>query len=522
MSEQPFPLTHALEYAAVAFSCTDMSGVMTYVNPAFLSLWECERSDAVGKNIKEFLDNEHKGEELLRKARENGTWTGEMTISTKSGQKLNILFSASVVKDDKQAPAGFANTIFDITKRRQAEQNVKTTNRKLEETLTELRSTQQQLIDHERQRALTTMVSGIAHDFNNALSPIQGFSSMLVEQPDMLKNQDKALHYLKHIQQAADHATETIRRMRKFYRPREQDAFTSIDLNKVVKDAVSVTRLMWKEEAQASGKNIDIHTELGDIPCIEGNEAELNEILTNLIFNAVDAIPDEGTIRITTSMQEENVLLLVSDTGMGMSEETKQRCLDPFYSTKGPDGSGLGLAVLQGIIQRHLGDFTVESEEAKGTSFRILFPPSENEEDQESSAFVQNTSGFPSLTILIVEDKESQREFLKELLEHQGHIADVTCHGAQALEYFNKDRYDAVITDRATPQMNGDQLAAEIKSIAPEKPLIMLTGFGDMMEVNEGRTENIDKIISKPLTKEKLNAAFEQLLNQAANVHHAR
>jgi len=381
----------------------------------------------------------------------------------------------------------------------------------LQQALSDLRKSEQQIVEHERQRALTTMASGIAHDFNNALSPIQGFSSMLLESPDLLEDRDKAVRYITNIYKAASNAAQTVRRLRKFYRPRENDVFKNVDLNSVVNDAVSMTAPRWQQEAAAVSKNIDVKTHLDEIPDISGNEGELNEVLTNLIFNAVDAITDtaDGAIEISTYSDNDSVVLKFSDNGKGMSETTKQWCFDPFYSTKGPDGSGLGLATIQGIIQRHNGDIEVESKEGEGTTFRMTFPKAEQVDSETEGIEQQQLS---HLKILIVEDDKSQQEMLEEMLKTAGHTTDVASDGIEALKRFNADWYDAIITDRAMPSMGGDELATKIKATVPEKPVIMLTGFGDMMEATHEQPQTVDHLICKPVTTTKLRDALSKVL----------
>ena len=365
----------------------------------------------------------------------------------------------------------------------------------------ELKQRQQQLVEQERQRALTTMVSGIAHDFNNALSPIQGFSQILLDNPKMLDDREKTLQYLDCINKSAKGAAETIRRMRKFYRPNEETNLIRIDLNSIIQEAVSITEPRWKEEAKAAGKEIEIKTHLADNAMVKSNEAELNEVLTNLIFNAVDAMPNGGVIRIATMHGDSSVVLAFSDNGMGMSEETKNKCFDPFYTTKGAEGSGLGLATIQGIIQRHEGEMTVESTEGEGTTFRMTLPVAESSGETETQ---EDSRQVRPLQILVAEDEESQREMLSDLLTGEGHRVDVATDGVKALEQFNAGWYDLIITDRAMPDMGGDQLAKRVKKKAPGKPVVMLTGFGDMMDAAGEKSETVDAVLSKPVTKEKL------------------
>ncbi len=376
----------------------------------------------------------------------------------------------------------------------------------------ELRKARQHQIEHERHRALAEMASGIAHDFNNALSPIQSYAELLLENPEKLDERERALRYLRHIQRSASTATETVRRMRKFYQPREEENFLPVDLDYVVREVVSITQPRWKEEAKAAGKDVKLSTELNAAGEVVGNEAELHEMLTNLIFNAVDAIPDQGTISIRTYPAEDaHVVLEVSDDGMGMSEETRQKCLDPFYTTKGPQGSGLGLSTLQGVVQRHGGELRVESVEGEGTTFRIRLPLREQVEE-EGDVGTSQADNVGSLKILAVEDEPSQREVLEEILALEGHRVHLAADGKEGFEKIREDSYDLMITDRAMPGMNGDQLAAKVKEQKPDQPVVMLTGFGDMMEAGNDYPRNADYLMKKPFSRDSLRKAIRLML----------
>ena len=386
-----------------------------------------------------------------------------------------------------------------ITQRKLAELELK-------QALDDLRKAREQHVEHERHRALAEMASGIAHDFNNALSPIQSFSALLLEQPEKLQDQDKALRYLRHIQDSASAAAETVRRMRKFYKPKEESTLGPVDLDHLIEEVVAVTEPRWKEEAKASGKSISITTDLKASSQVLGNEADLHEMLTNLIFNAVDAVPERGTIDMRTRQEEPWVVMEVSDNGVGMPEETRQKCLDPFYTTKGPSGSGLGLSTLQGVVQRHQGELRIESTEGEGTTFSIRLPLAQPSDGQSREA--EQVPSVGKLRILAVEDEPMQQEVLADLLADEGHEVDVASDGAEGLSAFRENTYDVVITDRAMQEMSGDELAGKIKETAPGQPVIMVSGFGDIMDALNERPYGVDCLISKPFTRSSLRNAL--------------
>jgi signal transduction histidine kinase len=214
------------------------------------------------------------------------------------------------------------------------------------------------------------MASGIAHDFNNALAVILGYSELLLHRPGVLADQEKATRYLKMMNTAAQDAGNVVNRLREFYRFRDAgEVFAPVDINQLVTSAVGLTKPKWQAQAQASGRTIEVKTAPGTVPLVAGNESELREALTNLIINAVDAMPHGGTITLRTFTDGPLVCLAVTDTGTGMTEETRRRCLEPFFSTKGASGTGLGLSMVYGtVVQRHQG--TIDIETARGAAPR--------------------------------------------------------------------------------------------------------------------------------------------------------
>ena len=397
----------------------------------------------------------------------------------------------------------------EITGRREAEERVR-------EAYDKLRETRRQIMDQERQRALSQMASGIAHDFNNALSPIRGYAELLLQSPEKMTDSGTVKRYLEDMKKAADQAAETVRRMRKFYRPAEEWEHEPLNVTEVVQEAIDMTRPRWKQEAQAEGMTIEMDSDLQPVPPVKGNASELHEMLTNLIFNAVDAMEEDGRIRLTTAEEDQGVIIEVSDTGKGMDEETLQHCMDPFYTTKAGTGTGLGLSITQGIARRHGGDIEVESEPGKGTTFRIILPRcqevAQERDTPEEATGKEAQMQKRALELLVVEDDETQRNMMSEILEDVGHNVDVAADGTEGLKKFSNHWYDAVLTDRAMPRVGGDQLSSMIKDEAPNKPVIMLTGFGDMMEATGEKPEHTDAVISKPVSREKLNRALKRAL----------
>jgi signal transduction histidine kinase len=380
----------------------------------------------------------------------------------------------------------------------------------LEKTLTELRQTQQQVIQQERMRALGTMACGIAHDLNNGLSVILGYGDMLLADPERFLLNSKARSYLEELVLAGCDNAKMVERLREFYRPRAtREHRQAVDLNDVIEQAISRTAPKWQSEADAAGATIHIEKDLGEIPLICGAPDELREVLTNLIFNAVDAMPRGGRILFRTRAVGKRLQLEMSDTGVGMSEETLRNCMEPFFTTKGKRGSGLGLAMSYGIIRRHGGTIAIKSTLNKGSTFTIYLPVPD-EVIQSTDVEVELT--VDPLRILVVDDHPAIREIVSAYLAEDRHTVETAADAREAIKKFRAEHFDLVITDRAMPEISGDELAASIKEIEPNEPVIMLTGFADLINETGQRSENVDLIVSKPARLEDLRRAILKVM----------
>jgi signal transduction histidine kinase len=251
----------------------------------------------------------------------------------------------------------------------------------LENAYRELKSTQNRLIQSEKLRALGNLASGVAHDFNNILAAIMGRTQLLLREVEGAvipeEHKQHLLKWLKVMEQLANDGAETVKRIQKFartYRATSEKEFKPLDLNTIVLEAIEITRPKWKDEAQLKGISVEVEPDLGELSHTLGDPTEMREVLTNLIFNSIDALPDGGRIKISTRLRDNKLEIKVADNGLGMIEEIKNRVFEPFFTTKKEKGNGLGLSVAYGIISRHNGQITVESEPGEGTAFSITLP----------------------------------------------------------------------------------------------------------------------------------------------------
>jgi signal transduction histidine kinase len=420
---------------------------------------------------------------------------------------------------DRTEELSAANTKLqkEIWERKRAEAALLESNRQLSDALEKLRETQEHIIQRERLHALGRMASGIAHDFNNALAPILGFSELLLRRPETLRNEERTRGYIEMIHTAAEDSAKIVARLREFYRYREEnDLFTPVSLNDLIQQVISLTQPRWKDQAQASGVYLTMKTELQNIPTIAGNEAELREMLCNVVFNAIDAIPAQGTITFRTSIQDDSALLEVADNGTGMTEEVRLRCLEPFFSTKDEHGTGLGLGIVYGIVRRHDGAIQIESSPGKGTTVSISLPL--YKEEPPPARPKPATVIERPLRILVVEDEPLVREVVEVYLREDHHTVQTAVNGREGLEKYRAGVFDLVLTDRAMPEVNGDVLASEIKKINPNQPVILLTGFGDLMSGAGEKPEGVDLVVSKPFTLNSLREAMTKALRMRGQI----
>ncbi len=396
--------------------------------------------------------------------------------------------------------------------RQHAELALRDSNANLERALDQLKKVQKDIVQQERLRALGQMASGITHDFNNVLSPILGYSELLLHRPEILQDKEKTAHYLQMINTALRDAGKVVNRLREFYRSHDDTGdHAPLDLNQVVAQVVELTKPRWKDQSMSHGINIQVLTAFQPLPPVNGNEAALREALINLILNAIDAMPHGGTISLRTRTKDGQAVVEVADTGTGMADEVRHRCFEPFFTTKGEHGTGLGLAMLHGIIQQHDGQVHVQSEVGQGTTFTIHLPVHSTANAEPAAPHVDVP--VRTLNILLVDDEPTLPEILAEFLTADGHRVQTASSGKEGWEKFQDGSFDLVVLDRTMPHMTGDQLAAAIKNAAPDTRIIMLTGFGEVMKASREKPTGVDLILSKPVTIEDLRNGVATVMN---------
>lgn len=395
----------------------------------------------------------------------------------------------------------------------------------LQRAYEDMRQTQKSAMQQERLRALGQMASGIAHDINNAISPVSLYTESLLEtEPNLSPHARSCLEVVK---RAIDDVSATVARMREFYRQREpQMSLAKVDANELVLQVADLTRARWSDMPQQRGIVIELRTELEPgLPAIMGVESEIREALTNLVFNAVDAMPEGGMLTLRTSSAlldgARSVRIEVGDSGVGMDEETRRRCLEPFFTTKGERGTGLGLAMVYGAIERHSAHIEIDTAPGKGTIVRLLFfIPGDMD---EAAPIAEAPRLLASLRILAVDDDPMVLKALRDALESDGHRVVAADGGQSGIDMLHAaqacgEPFSLVITDLGMPYVDGRKVSSAVKSISPTTPVILLTGWGQRIDPEGELPLHVDRVLSKPPKLIELREALAACIDARENI----
>src|SRR5919201_1322228 len=363
--------------------------------------------------------------------------------------------------------------------------------RQAEEMAENLERSQGQLVKTERLRALGEMAAGVAHDFNNLLSVILGRAELMlrrIREPAVVRD-------LEAVRRAAQDGADTVRRIQEFTRTRRTRAFERVDLGAVAREVVEMTRPQWEREAQSRGVRYEFTVE-GTAPPVAGRPEELREVLTNLVTNAVDAMPDGGRCTVRLASEREWATVSVCDTGVGMEEDMRRRVFEPFFTSKGPRGTGLGLAVSWGIVTRHGGTIEVESVPGRGSTFVVRLPVPVALPDAVTGVAVAPPTR--AARVLIIEDEPRAQSVLAPLPRAGGYIVTVAKDGTNGLDRCEEEPIDIVLSDISMPGLSGWEVAARLRGRFPTIPIGFVTGWGDQLDTERLARTGVSFVIAKP------------------------
>jgi PAS domain S-box-containing protein len=363
---------------------------------------------------------------------------------------------------------------------------------------TEKKELHEQLVQHEKLRALGELASGVAHDFNNILGIILGRAQLLQQGT----GDERALRGLRTIERAAMDGGETVRRIQDFARSRTERDFVDIDVKTLLEEVVEITRTRWRDQAEARNVRIGVELDLRPVDNVKGNGSELREVYTNLIFNAVDAMPAGGTIFISSRMDGGDAVVTLRDTGRGMDDSVRARIFDPFFTTKGAKGMGLGMSVAYGIIERHGGRITLESAPGKGAAFTIRLPAAEPE--PVSSADERPAAVDMSARILVIDDEGEILALMSDILDAGGYTAETAGSGPEGLAKLADRPFDLLFCDLGMREMSGWEVVSAVRAQDAAIGVVLLTGWGATLSEERVAEYGIDAVLNKPFEMRRI------------------
>lgn len=456
-------------------------------NPAAERIFSLPAKEALERPITEFLPGNDYAEAKWHLAQGRPMHAFEIT-SSRTSRPLSLAVTLSAIHGRQGAFEGSIAIVRDITVQREVES---------------------QLQQSEKLTALGQLAGGIAHDFNNLLQAILGYAQLMKQN---MSDADLVNRSLKVLESAAIDGSETVRRIQQFARLRPDEQFVTVDVNRIVQDAVAIIKPRWEQKTAQENRPLELRLDLGTVPAVNGRPAALAEALTNLMLNAIDAMPDGGTLTITTrSGDERTVVVVVADTGLGMAESVRRRIFEPFFSTKGEGGSGLGLAMVYSIVKRHRGEIRVDSEPGRGATFAITLPTASNAAVIEGPAASLRPRRLAR--VLVVDDDPQVLGTLAEMIQSVGHTVTAHSSGAAALEAYAPGRFDVVLTNIGMAGMNGWEVAERLRARDREVGILFITGWG-MLEDDYSRMTalQIETCLFKPVRPADLDAAVQAAL----------
>jgi len=412
--------------------------------------------------------------------------------------------------DERREIGAQANQLLANSQQHATRERLRKCLKAIAEAHTKHEAQREQEIHAQKMAALGELSFGVAHNVNNTLTGILGRAQLILRNSN---DPAKIETGLEMIIKSAEDGAHIIRRIQDFARQRPSREFEPVSVAELLKDACEMTRPRWESRSEFSPIRFALHADCKAF--VKGDPVELREVLVNMIYNAVDAMPSGGEVRVSSQENRDRVVVSISDTGTGMGPEVKQRLFDPFFTTKGKAGTGMGLAVSFGIIRRHEGTIDVESEPGRGTTFKISLPKVAN---PAATTSVQSPHSeiLPSedkVRVLVVDDETHVRDVLIEALEVEGCEVISAQSGEIALALFDQyqGRFDAVFTDIGMPEMSGWELVTEIRQRSKTVPLAIVSGWADAISVETRNAVNADWVIAKPFDINRISSIAQEI-----------
>ncbi|HEY6660129.1 MAG TPA: ATP-binding protein [Pyrinomonadaceae bacterium] len=431
-----------------------------------------------------------------------------------AGRALLILIEEmceQLADDERREIGAQANQLLANSQQPATRERLRKCLEKIAEAHTLHEAQREQEIHAQKMAALGELSFGVAHNVNNTLTGILGRAQLILRNSNDPAKIEAGLEL---IIKSAEDGAHIIRRIQDFARQRPSREFEVISIAELLKDACEMTRPRWEARSEFAPIRFALHADCQ--AHVKGDPVELREVLVNMIYNAIDAMPSGGEVRVSTQENRERVVVLITDTGTGMGPEVKQRLFDPFFTTKGKAGTGMGLAVSFGIIRRHEGSIEVDSEPGRGTTFKISLPKVVPELPEANNTDPQNISASPAedkVRVLVVDDETHVREVLIEALEADGCEVVSAQSGEIALALYEQyeGKFDAVFTDIGMPDMNGWELVTEIRQRSKTMPIAIISGWADAISVQTRNAVKADWVVAKPFDINKISSIAQEI-----------
>jgi PAS domain S-box-containing protein len=460
---------------------SDVDDRIVFANRAFGDMIGASDDGLLGRRWTEFLSPAQDIAALSVQMRQR-SFQGEVLLITRSGDPRPVLVSLSTVERHDGEGTQRIGVFRDISREH------------------ELRF---RVIREQKFRTLGSLAAGVAHNINNRLTPVLGWTEMLLERLAAAETIEKEeLHHaLNVIHQGAGDSVATVRRLQEYSRPGRVRGPEAVQLREVVEHLLALTRPQWDNESARRGIRVEIDLRIESAPPILAVASEIREALLNILENALAAMERGGRLTIGIRGAGDRSIVFVADTGKGMSEDVRKLVFEPFFTTRSSEGgTGLGLSLAQEIVHRYGGTIGLESTEGQGTTFTLSFPAMAIEA-VKPAVFLPV---LETMRILAVEDEPEILDVIRAVLTHAGHTVVTAASGREALELFSRELIDLVVTDLGMPGMTGLVLAGELKSRRPV-PIILLTGWAEELDDNAGP---VDVIVAKPFSRERLLEAI--------------
>jgi signal transduction histidine kinase/ActR/RegA family two-component response regulator len=504
--------------AQLHISCENYDAASVAINRALLTLEDGGEDAPLAEALTTHglilcrLGHRQDGKPILERARRVAERCGDREGA---GRALLILIEEmcdQLADDERREIGAQANQLLANSQQQATRERLKKCLQTIAEAHTRHEAQREQEIHAQKMAALGELSFGVAHNVNNTLTGILGRAQLILRNSNDPAKIEAGLDL---IIKSAEDGAHIIRRIQDFARQRPSREFETVAIAELLKDACEMTRPRWESRSEFAPIRFALHNDCKAF--VKGDPVELREVLVNMIYNAIDAMPSGGEVRVAAQESRDRVMVCITDTGTGMTQETKQRLFDPFFTTKGKAGTGMGLAVSFGIIRRHEGSIEVDSEPGRGTTFKISLPKVSSavttEDSNSGTEHAAASMTDDKVRVMVVDDETHVREVLIEALEAEGCEVISAQSGEIALALYERyeGKFDAIFTDIGMPSMNGWELVTEIRGRSENMPIAIISGWADAISLQTRNAVKADWVVAKPFDIDRISKIAQEI-----------